>query len=263
MIDTPTWTSLNVADLDDDLADAEDILGALAEPAVNDDSSLAEEMAATDYALPSAVRPVLSLVPRSNQVEAMTAWLQHRGRGVVVLPTGAGKTVVALMAIARLALRTLIVVLTIELLAQWQRAVCEQLGLPGNAVGIVGSGRREVRDLTITTFDSAAIPRRRLDGFGLLIVDEVHHVPAAQYRRIVSKAMAPLSPGTLGHPMGNGGCGRAGYPDPATVGPVSRMAPALVARATGSLAESDLARRLDCAEEEVSVRLTPATHAIS
>jgi len=48
MIDTPTWTSLKVADLDDDLADAEDILGALAEPAVNDDSSLAEEMAATD-----------------------------------------------------------------------------------------------------------------------------------------------------------------------------------------------------------------------
>ena len=131
MIDTPTWTSLNVADLDDDLADAEDILGALAEPAVNDDSSLAEEMAATDYALPSAVRPVLSLVPRSYQVEAMTAWLQHRGRGVVVLPTGAGKTVVALMAIAHLALRTLIVVLTIELLAQWQRAVCEQLGLQG------------------------------------------------------------------------------------------------------------------------------------
>jgi superfamily II DNA or RNA helicase len=70
----------------------------------------------------------------------MSAWLQHHGRGVVVLPTGAGKTVVALMAIARLALQTLIVVPTIELLAQWQRALFEHLGLPGNAVGIVGGG---------------------------------------------------------------------------------------------------------------------------
>jgi superfamily II DNA or RNA helicase len=200
MIDTSTWAPLSVTDIDDELADTEDIVGALAEPALNDDSSLAEEMAATDYALPSAVRPVLSLVPRSYQVEALTAWLQHRGRGVVVLPTGAGKTVVGLMAIGRLALRTLIVVPTIELLAQWQRAVCEQLGLPEDTVGIVGGGRREVRDLTIITFDSAAMPRRRLDGFGLLIVDEVHHLPAAQYRRIVSKAAAPCRLGLSATP---------------------------------------------------------------
>ena len=46
----------DVAERGDELADAEDILGALAEPAVTDDSSLAEEMAATAYALPSAVR---------------------------------------------------------------------------------------------------------------------------------------------------------------------------------------------------------------
>ena len=83
LTDTSMWTSLGVTDLDDELADAEDILGALSEPAVNDDSSLAEEMAATDYALPSAVRPVLSLVPRSYQAETLAAWLQHRGRGVV------------------------------------------------------------------------------------------------------------------------------------------------------------------------------------
>ena len=45
MIDTLTWASLSVTDIDDELADAEEILGALAEPADNDDSSLAEEMA--------------------------------------------------------------------------------------------------------------------------------------------------------------------------------------------------------------------------
>jgi superfamily II DNA or RNA helicase len=200
MIDTPTRVSLSVTDLDAELADPEDVLGDLVGPAVNDDSGLAEELAATNWALPPGVCPVLSLVPRSYQVEALTAWLQHRGRGVVVLPTGAGKTVVALMAIERLAPRTLIVVPTIELLAQWQRTVCEQLGLPGNAIGIVGGGRREVRDLTIITFDSAAMPRRRLDGFGLLIVDEVHHLPAAQYRRIVSKVSAPCRLGLSATP---------------------------------------------------------------
>src|SRR4029450_415274 len=61
----------------------------------------------------------------------------------------------------------------------------------GAAVGVVGGGRREVRDLTVITFDSAAMPRRRLEGFGLLIVDEAHHLPAAQYRRIVGKVAAP------------------------------------------------------------------------
>jgi hypothetical protein len=65
IIDTATWPPLSVTDIEDELADAEDILRALAEPALNDDSSLAEELAANDYALPSEVRPVLSLVPRS------------------------------------------------------------------------------------------------------------------------------------------------------------------------------------------------------
>ena len=53
IIDTSTWAPLSVTDINDELADTEDILGALAEPALNDDSSLAEEMAATDYALSS------------------------------------------------------------------------------------------------------------------------------------------------------------------------------------------------------------------
>jgi superfamily II DNA or RNA helicase len=157
-------------------------------------------MEATDYALAPGLHPVLSIVPRSYQVEALTAWQRSDGRGVLMLPTGAGKTVVALMAIERLAVRTLIVVPTIELLPQWRRALCEQLGLPAGAVGVVVVGRRDVRDLTVITFDSAAMPRRRLDGFGLLVVDEVHHLPAAQYRRIVGKAAAPYRLGLSATP---------------------------------------------------------------
>jgi superfamily II DNA or RNA helicase len=57
-----------------------------------------------------------------------------------------------------------------------------------------------VRDLTVITFDSAAMPRRRFDGFGLLVVDEVHHLPAAQYRRIVGKVAAPYRLGLSATP---------------------------------------------------------------
>jgi superfamily II DNA or RNA helicase len=195
-----SWRRIGM-DLDAAMSGAEDVLEDLSDPASDLDSPYTgSAMEATDYALPPGLHPVLSIAPRSYQVEALTAWQRNYGRGVVVLPTGAGKTVVALMAIERLAARTLIVVPTIELLAQWRRALCEQLGLPAGAVGVVGGGRRDVRDLTVITFDSAAMPRRRLDGFGLLVVDEVHHLPAAQYRRIVGKAAAPYRLGLSATP---------------------------------------------------------------
>jgi superfamily II DNA or RNA helicase len=194
-----SWRRIGM-DLDAAMPGAEDVLEDLSDPASDLDSPYTGGMEATDYALPPGLHPVLSIAPRSYQVEALTAWQRNYGRGVVVLPTGAGKTVVALMAIERLAARTLIVVPTIELLAQWRRVLCEQLGLPAGAVGVVGGGRRDVRELTVITFDSAAMPRRRLDGFGLLVVDEVHHLPAAQYRRIVGKAAAPYRLGLSATP---------------------------------------------------------------
>ncbi len=74
-------------------------------------------------------RAKLSLEPRPYQLAALDRWVEHDGRGVVVLPTGAGKTVVALMVIERTRLRTLVVVPTIELLYQWRDAVVERLQL--------------------------------------------------------------------------------------------------------------------------------------
>lgn len=153
------------------------------------DSSLppAEERAA--YLLPA--EPQFNLTPRSYQLEAVDAWLKAGGRGIVVLPTGAGKTVVAYDAIARLGVRTLIIVPTIELLRQWRSGVIERLQLPAKAVGAIGGGERTSGPITVITYDSAAMKRRRLDGFGLLVFDEVHHLPAQSYRVIVEKAGAP------------------------------------------------------------------------
>ena len=144
--------------------------------------------------------PKLAMEPRPYQDEAIASWARQGGRGVVVLPTGAGKTMVAMMAVARAGVRTLVVVPTIELLQQWQAALAERLGYPLSEVGIVGGGKRTVRDLTVITYDSAAMPGRCLDGFGLLVVDEVHHLPAPAYRSIAGKVNAPFRLGLSATP---------------------------------------------------------------
>lgn len=141
------------------------------------------------YALPFGVH--LTLTPRSYQREAVDAWLRASGRGIVVLPTGAGKTVVAYHAMAQLGVRTLVVVPTIELLRQWRSGIAEKLSAPAGMVGAVGGGERKVGPITVITYDSAAMPRRHLQGYGLIVFDEVHHLPAQSYRTIVEKSGAP------------------------------------------------------------------------
>ena len=133
----------------------------------------------------------LSLHPRPYQREAVRHWLEAEGRGVVVLPTGAGKTVVAMIAMETIGARTLIVVPTIELLQQWRVALIERLGLPAESVGVIGGGSNDLRPVTVITYQSASLPSRILPDFGLLILDEVHHLPAASYRRIPRRAGAP------------------------------------------------------------------------
>jgi superfamily II DNA or RNA helicase len=141
------------------------------------------------FALPFT--PSLTLQPRPYQRDAIRNWLRSDGRGVVVLPTGAGKTVVAFQALAEVPVRTLVIVPTIELLRQWRAGLIETAGAPADQVGVVGGGERSPRAITVMTYDSAAMPRRRLSEFGLLIVDEVHHLPAPTYRAIAEKAVAP------------------------------------------------------------------------
>ncbi len=141
------------------------------------------------YTLPFETK--LDFEPRPYQREAVDAWLRVDGRGIVVLPTGAGKTVVAYHAMAQLGVRTLVVVPTIELLRQWRAGIRERLSVAEESVGAVGGGERTTGPITVITYDSAAMPRRRLDGYGLLIFDEVHHLPAASYRAIAKKCAAP------------------------------------------------------------------------
>ncbi len=82
----------------------------------------------------------LAMEPRPYQEDALTAWLAQGSAGVVVLPTGAGKTFVAAMAIAETGLWTLAVVPTIDLLQQWRTALATALSLNIDDIGTFGGG---------------------------------------------------------------------------------------------------------------------------
>lgn len=139
--------------------------------------------------LPSPVEPVIA--PRPHQEEALTAWRAAGYRGVVVLPTGAGKTLIGALAIADLGLRSLVVVPTIELLGQWRAALASALALEPDTVGVYGGGTHEVKPITVVTYESAQLHPELLRGFALLVFDECHHLPAPTYRQIAEGAFAP------------------------------------------------------------------------
>ncbi len=142
----------------------------------------------------------LRVTARPYQEEALLAWRTAGNRGVVVLPTGAGKTVLGALALAGLELRTLVVVPTIDLLRQWRAALAAMLGCDAAEIGVFGGGEREVRPITVITYESAQIHHHVLNDFGLLVFDECHHLPAPAYRQIAEGAFTPYRLGLSATP---------------------------------------------------------------
>ncbi|MCA9627303.1 MAG: DEAD/DEAH box helicase family protein [Myxococcales bacterium] len=136
--------------------------------------------------------------PRPYQREAIQAWTKQLGRGVVVLPTGAGKTQVALMAIDAKKRSTLVVAPTLDLVRQWY----DQLRLTfGGEVGVIGGGDYELHPLTVTTYDSAYIHMENIgDRFGLVVFDECHHLPGEAYALSARLCLAPFRLGLTATP---------------------------------------------------------------
>jgi superfamily II DNA or RNA helicase len=136
--------------------------------------------------------------PRPFQVEALAAWEKARGRGVVVLPTGAGKSHVALMAIDARRRSSLVVAPTLDLVRQWYDLLRRSFG---GEVGIVGGGTHEVRPLTVTTYDSACLHMEHLGArFGLIVFDECHHLPGPSYALAAEMSLAPFRLGLSATP---------------------------------------------------------------
>ena len=137
-------------------------------------------------------------VPRGYQSEALAAWVAARGRGIVVLPTGAGKTEVAVMAIDAKRRSTLVIAPTLDLVRQWYDVLRTTFGVP---VGVIGGGEHQVHALTVTTYDSAFLHMEHLGArFGLVVFDECHHLPGASYGLAARFSLAPFRLGLTATP---------------------------------------------------------------
>lgn len=136
--------------------------------------------------------------PFPYQSEAVDTWWSQGRRGVVVLPTGAGKTFVSQMAMMRSQRSTLVVTPTIDLMQQWHGVLSSSFEIE---VGLIGGGYYDPKPVTVTTYDSAYIHMERLGGmFGLLVFDEVHHLPGPSYAFSAEASIAPFRLGLTATP---------------------------------------------------------------
>ena len=136
--------------------------------------------------------------PRPYQAEALAAWEKQQSRGVVVLPTGAGKSQLGVMAIDKKRRSTLVVAPTLDLVRQWYDLLRTAFHMP---VGVIGGGEHRVEALTVTTYDSAYIHMENIGArFGLVIFDECHHLPSESYALAARQCIAPFRLGLTATP---------------------------------------------------------------
>lgn len=136
--------------------------------------------------------------PFPHQTEALETWWQQGRRGVVVLPTGTGKTFLAILAIARAARPAIVVTPTIDLLNQWYDELATAFTVP---IGLLGGGSYDIQPLTVSTYDSAFLYLERWGNrFGLLVFDECHHLPGPSYMTTAIGSIAPYRLGLTATP---------------------------------------------------------------
>ncbi|MHC4953708.1 MAG: DNA repair helicase XPB [Planctomycetota bacterium] len=134
---------------------------------------------------------------RRYQQEAVDAfWAggsEKGGSGVVVLPCGAGKTIVAMAAMAKIGRKTLILTTNLTAVRQWQRELREKCHIDPDDIGEYTGETKNIRSVTVTTYQILTYRRSRTEPFvhfelfgsndwGLIVYDEVHLLPAPVFR---------------------------------------------------------------------------------
>jgi superfamily II DNA or RNA helicase len=154
------------------------------------DNAKAYETLTVHEAKPQPLRPY--------QQAAIDGWLGARRCGVVVLPTGAGKSYVALRCLLACQRSTLILAPTIDLVQQWAGDLERRLDTP---IGRYGGGDKDLRPITVSTYDSAVLfmPHHG-HRFGLLVADECHHLPAGVTATAAECCLAPFRLGLTATP---------------------------------------------------------------
>jgi DNA excision repair protein ERCC-3 len=115
----------------------------------------------------------------------------HGGSGVVVLPCGAGKTIVGCAAMAQASATTLILVTNTVAARQWRDELIKRTTLTADEIGEYSGAKKQIRPVTIATYQVITTKRggihphlELLDArdWGLIIYDEVHLLPAPVFR---------------------------------------------------------------------------------
>ena len=126
---------------------------------------------------------------RTYQQESMEA-IRKKEMGVIVAPPGSGKTLMALKIVAEKQQPALIVVHRKQLALQWMERIEAFLGILQKDIGHIGQGKTKIgKQITVATMQSLAKAdlQNLSDMFGLIIVDECHHIPAETFRNTIGK----------------------------------------------------------------------------
>ena len=155
---------------------------------------------AKKYGVLNLQKPI-SINPHRHQKSALQAWVKNKCRGLVVLPTGSGKSFLAVMAMTHVQRSTLVIVPTIDLVQQWAGLL---EGFFKCKVGMLGGGSKEVCDITVSTYDSAVLMMEFIGNkFGFVIFDECHHLPGPSNRFAATSCLAPYRLGLTATPERN------------------------------------------------------------
>ena len=138
---------------------------------------------------------------RQYQIEAVDAFYAggsaRGGSGVIVLPCGAGKTVVGIGAMARVQSKTLVLTTNVTALRQWRQEIIDKTGLSPHQVTEYSGEQKEIGPVTVTTYQILTYRKKKTDEFthfhifnennwGLIIYDEVHLLPAPVFRAVAN-----------------------------------------------------------------------------
>lgn len=132
----------------------------------------------------------IQLSLRSYQKKAIENWITAGKKGCIILPTGSGKTIIAIKLIEIVNSSTLIVVPTLDLMEQWTKFLSKYF--QKIEIGNIGGGISNITGITVSTYDSAFIRSSFIGNkFAFIIFDELHHLAAPGYRTIAEQFISP------------------------------------------------------------------------
>jgi superfamily II DNA or RNA helicase len=153
-----------------------------------------------EHAIAHSVRydyPLLDEVPFKScieltplQIEVVRSALEH-DQGVIVAPSGSGKTIIGLELIARRKLPALILVHRKQIFDQWVERIQECLGIPKAHIGQYSGIKKKIgTQITVGLLQSLGRKKDLSEfksTFGTILVDECHHIPASTFRDVVAR----------------------------------------------------------------------------